>query len=189
LGGLRLARLLRVAAGSVNPVKVEAVRRAMVKVYGGAEVKGFKVPSGVPRQPIGWQTVKGAVNRALEALKAWKAELGVGVEAGLLPVEEALTGYVDFQWCAIADREGLVTLGCSPGFEMPPEIVQGVLAGKGEVKELFEEAFKVKRIGETIGAIGFLSKGLVSRGEITEQAVLMALIPRINREIYRLNSR
>ncbi|KYH38892.1 MAG: hypothetical protein AYL30_002430 [Candidatus Hecatellales archaeon B24] len=126
------------------------------------------------------------MNRASEALKAWEAELGVGIEAGLFPVEEALTGYVDFQWCAIMDREGLVTLGCSPGFELPPEIVQEVLAGKGEVKELFEEAFKVKRIGETIGAIGFLSRGLVNREEITACSVLMALIPRINREIYRL---
>ena len=108
------------------------------------------------------------------------------MEAGLFRVEGALTGYIDLQWCAIADREGKITLGCSPGFELPPTIVRGVLEGKGEVGSLFEEAFNVKRIGETIGAVGFLSRGLLDRAEITEQAVLMALIPRINRETYGL---
>lgn len=177
---------MRVAVGSLNPVKVEAVRRVMVKIYGESrvEVEGFKVSSGVPVQPLGEETVRGAVNRAKEALKAGKADLGVGIEAGLFPVKGTLTGYMDFQWCAIIDRDGKLTLGCGPGFEMPPPVVEGVLKGEGEVGSLLERMFNVERIGETIGAIGLLSRGILDRTRLTEQAVLMAMIPRINREIY-----
>ena len=182
----QLEGLVKVAVGSKNPVKVRAARRVLTKIYGKGkvEVKGFKVSSGVPRQPLGWQTVRGAINRALEALKIGGAELGIGIEAGLFPVKKTITGYMDFQWCAVADRGGFITLGCGPGFEMPPSVVKGVLDGRGEVGELLGEMFRVERLGETIGAIGLLSHGIMDRVKLTEQAVLMAMIPRINREIY-----
>ncbi len=181
-----LADPLKVAVGSTNPVKVEATRNVMAKIYGRSKVRvqGVKVSSGVPSQPIGFQTVQGAINRALEALKAAEADLGVGIEAGLFPQERTLTGYMDFQWCAIADRDGKITLGCGPGFEMPPRVVEGVLKGEGEVGSLIEKLFGVRRVKETIGAIGILSKGIIDRVKLAEIAVLMAMIPRMNPETY-----
>ena len=175
------------AVGSRNPVKVKAVRRVLTKIYGRGKVRvrGFKVPSGVPRQPLGRQTVEGAINRARNALNRSGADLGVGIEAGLFPVEGTITGYMDFQWCAIVDRDGWLTLGCGPGFEMPPKVVEGVLRGEGEVGELLGRMFKVERLGETIGAIGLLSHGVLDRVRLTEQAVLMAMVPRLNLKIYR----
>ena len=180
---------LKVAVGSANPVKVHAARRVMERIYGRGRVKvvGVKVSSGVPSQPVGFQTVQGAVNRAFNALREAEAQLGVGIEAGLFPVKAALTGYVDVQWCAVADGEGRVTLGCGPGFEMPPQVVKEALEGGSEVGAVIGRMFKVKRVGETVGAIWLLTRGKLSRAELTEHAVMMAMVPRLNPEIYHLN--
>ena len=40
-------------------------------------------------------------------------------------------------------------------------------------------------IGRTRGAIGFLSEGRMDRTELTEAAVLMAMVPRIRKDLYR----
>lgn len=174
---------MRVAVGSTNPVKVRAVEEVLRTFYPGAEVFGVDVSSEVGAQPIGMQeTVLGAVNRAREALR--HGELGVGIEAGLLEVPFTLTGYMDVQFCAISDGE-VITLGAGSGFEYPPSVIRQVLRGR-EVGKVMEELSGIAEIGRKGGAIGFLSKGKLSRKELTKQAVLMAMLPRINRELYEL---
>ncbi|MDF2954880.1 inosine/xanthosine triphosphatase [Candidatus Alkanophaga liquidiphilum] len=173
---------VRVAVGSNNPVKIKAVERAFSHFY-NAVVESVAAPSGVSRQPFGDDTIKGAVNRATFALKATASDLGVGIEAGLFPVHGTLTGYVDVQWCAIADRYGRITLGCGPGFEHPPPIIRRVLEGV-EVGDAMETLTGIRDIGANIGAVGFLTKSILTRETITEHCVLMALIPRINKELY-----
>jgi len=41
-----------------------------------------------------------------------------------------------------------------------------------------------KSINEEIGAIGYLSRGLITRTDLTYQAIIMALIPRLNKSLY-----
>jgi len=43
----------------------------------------------------------------------------------------------------------------------------------------------IERIGHKMGAIGFLSRGLLDRAQLTEQAVLMALLPRLRPDLYQ----
>jgi non-canonical (house-cleaning) NTP pyrophosphatase len=47
-----------------------------------------------------------------------------------------------------------------------------------------EVATGIEDIGEKMGAVGYLTKGKLNREELTEQAVLMALVPRIRKELY-----
>ncbi len=42
----------------------------------------------------------------------------------------------------------------------------------------------MKDIGKREGAIGFLSEGRMNRQELTEIAVLMAMVPRLRRGLY-----
>ena len=109
------------------------------------------------------------------AAYAEKYDLGVGIEAGLFEVNEFT---IDLQYCAIYDGEWL-TLGCGSGFEYPPVVLDEVLAGK-EVGEIMSRVAGVENLGEKQGAIGFLSKGMLTRTQLTEQSVFMALIPRMN---------
>jgi inosine/xanthosine triphosphatase len=77
---------MKVAVGSENPIKIEAVRLAFNTVWPSkkCEILGVKVSSGVADQPMtNKESVKGATNRAKSAIKALNADFGVGLEGGI----------------------------------------------------------------------------------------------------------
>ncbi|HNR25863.1 MAG TPA: inosine/xanthosine triphosphatase [Methanobacteriaceae archaeon] len=172
---------MKVNVGTHNPLKVRATRNVMEKIYTNVDVEGIEVDSGVSDQPIGLdETIQGAVNRARNAFL--DADLSVGIESGLLAAPHSITGYLDLQWCAIYDGER-ITLGVSAGFEYPPVVVEEVLKGQ-EVGEVMDEVTGVEKLGQKTGAVSILTKGLLDRTENTEQCVLMAMIPRMNSDLY-----
>jgi len=176
---------MRVAVGSSNPVKVKAVERAFSRFY---EVSVIMVPvsTDVPPQPVGLDlTIRGAVSRARNALAASEgAEFGVGIEAGLIQVPGTISGYMDQQFAAIIDRDGGVTLGGGPSFEYPSAIVARVLGEGIEVGTAMDQLTGIHDLGQKQGAIGYFSKGHLDRTALSEQAVLMALLPRVNQRLY-----
>jgi inosine/xanthosine triphosphatase len=176
---------MRVAVGSSNPVKAKAVERIFSRFY---EVSVIMIPvsTDVPPQPVGLDvTIKGAVSRARNALAASEgAELGVGIEAGLIQVPGTISGYMDQQFAAIIDRIGRVTLGGGPSFEYPSAIVDRVLGEGIEVGTAMDQLTGVHDLGQKQGAIGYFSKGYLDRTTLSEQAVLMALLPRVNQGLY-----
>ena len=173
--------MMKIKVGTHNPLKVRATRNVMEKIYTNVDVEGIEVDSGVGDQPIGLdETIQGAVNRARNAFL--DADLSVGIESGLLAAPHSITGYLDLQWCAIYDGER-VTLGVSAGFEYPPVVVEEVLKGQ-EVGEVMDEVTGVEKLGQKTGAVSILTKGLLDRTENTEQCVLMAMIPRMNKGVY-----
>ena len=176
---------LLVTVGTSNPIKVKAVAVVFSKFF-EAKVVMAKVSSEVANQPIGLSTtVKGAVSRAKNALEAVEeATYGVGVEAGLVPVPCTISGYMDQQFVAIIDRQGRVTLGGGPSFEYPASVVTRVIAEGIEVGTIMDDLSGIKDIGSKQGAIGYFSKGCINRTTLTEYAVLMALIPRLNEKQY-----
>ncbi|MDP3066376.1 MAG: inosine/xanthosine triphosphatase [Methanobacteriaceae archaeon] len=173
---------MKVTVGTKNPVKVKATRNVLLKIYPSVEVTGVDVDSGVRDQPIGLnETVKGAVNRAKNAYNS-EVDLSVGIESGLLKTPNSITGYLDLQWCCIYDGEKK-TLGVSAGFEYPPAVVEEVLKGK-EVGHVMDQVTGVDKLGQKTGAVSYLSQGMLDRTENTEQCVLMAMIPRMNGDLY-----
>jgi len=172
-----------VAVGSGNVVKVRAVEKAWM-LKASATVRGFEVESGVSRQPVGVsEMLLGALNRAREALRVSGYDYGVGIEAGLLPFPSS-SGYVDVQVAVIVGPGSRASLGLSPGFELPPPWVHEILIQGRELEEVAVNTLGVDRIGEKIGVIGRLTMGAVTRTDLTYQAVVMALLPWINPEIY-----
>jgi inosine/xanthosine triphosphatase len=173
---------MKVAVGTHNPVKIRATNNIIIKFYPKTKVLGVKVESGVPDQPIGLeQTIQGAINRAKNSFDE-EFDLSVGIESGLLKTPHSITGYLDLQWCAIYDGEKN-TLGVSAGFEYPPKVIGEVIAGK-EVGDVMDNLTGVDKLGQKTGAVSYLSKGMLDRTGNTEQCVLMAMIPRLNPEIY-----
>ncbi len=172
-----------VAVGSSNPSKVNAVR-AVWKILGDAEVKGVEVETGIPPQPIGLsQTLRGAANRALRAMDALNADYGVGIEAGLIPVPST-SGYLDLQAAVVVGPGRRASIGFSQAFELPAEWVQHIILGGHELEDVAVEKTGIPRIGEKIGVIGWLTSGLVTRLDLSSQAVMMALIPWSRNKIY-----
>ncbi len=171
---------MRVGIGSENPSKIKAVQMVFSRIFKfEIEYIPVAVDSGVPPQPFGDETVQGAINRAK---KINGMDYAVGIEAGLF-YEKLIDNYLDRAYCAIIDKYGRMTLGHSGGFTYPPEIMDMVREGM-EVGEAMEKVSGIKEIKKKMGAIGFLSKGLINRDEFNAQAVLMAMLPRISSELY-----
>jgi len=175
-----------VVVGSTNPVKVKATSNVFRKFHPQVEVVGLNVRTEAPVQPIGLgATVSGALQRAQEAVRRRPdSDYGVGIEAGLVPVPLTMTGYMDQQFAAILDTQGVVTIGGGSSFEYPKIVVSRVLRDGAEVGLAMEELTGIRRLGRRQGAIGFLSHGTLDRTRLTEQAVLMALVPRLSWDLY-----
>lgn len=171
-----------VAVGSLRKSKQEAVRKAFAHYYTGFTVAGVDCDSGVPRQPLREdEIIRGAINRAKCALK--RGDVGVGIEGGLRPLAGANSGYIETTWCAIADKDG-VTIGAAPSFEYPKKLVDAALAGK----EISLSGAKLLDVPERelkeIGVVGELTKKAMPRSDYMYCAVLMALVPRIRKELF-----
>ena len=162
-----------IAVGSLNMVKVAAVRSVMERIYGDVRITPVDADSGVPAQPFGEQTHAGSVNRARAALG--NHDLSVGIEAGVF---EMLDGLYDIQHCTVIDRKGRETYGHGSGFRYPDRIADAVRSGS-TVGDAVSSVYGSDGIGKRQGAVGLLSKGLIDRKTLTEQAVIAAMIPRI----------
>lgn len=176
--------MLRVVVGSRNLAKIEGVRRAF-SLLGPVMVKPVEVRTSVGPQPMTLRdTIRGAVERAVGAMRDG-FNYSVGVEAGLYRFPPALTSYMEVQVAALLDNEGGVTLGMSPSFEFPKRVVEALERGEAPEAEIVaEEITGIKGIGERGGAISFLTRGRLDRTALTELAVLMALVPRLNPRLY-----
>lgn len=162
-----------ISVGSMNPVKTEAVRSVMERIFGSVRIIPRNVTSDVPEQPWGEDTCQGAINRAKHALV--ESDMSVGIEAGVF---EMYGGLYDIQHCAILDNDGNMTIGMSSGFRYPDDVAELVRKGStvgSAMKQLHSEDR-----GHAEGAVGVLSNGLLDRKELTEQSVIAAMIPRMN---------
>ena len=175
---------MKIAAGTKNPSKLKGIKNAYQKLLKvDVDVIGVQVPTGVSHQPSTFnEVIEGAINRAKYSIeKVKEAEQGVGVEAGFIYVKNKV---FDVQVAAIIDRDNNITLGLSPAFQIPPKFVRRIFSEGVELEVVVDNYFRTRSIGEKGGFISILTKGLVSRDELTELAVIMALIPRIWKELY-----
>lgn len=162
-----------ISVGSLNRVKVEAVRNVMERIYGEVRITAVDAKSGVPEQPFEEQTRRGAENRARGALG--DHQMSVGIEAGVFEFPD---GLYDIQHCCVVSKDGRITYGQGSGFRYPDEVADLVRSGS-TVGDAFKTLFGSEGIGKKSGAIGMLSKGLLDRLNLTEQSVTAAMIPRI----------
>jgi inosine/xanthosine triphosphatase len=169
-----LADVRLVAVGSANPVKLGAARAVIARVAPTARVESIEVASTVRDQPWGdEETIRGARSRARAARLALDAELGVGIEGGVVDDEEGLRTCA---WAVVVgpdDREGV---GGSLAMPLPPVVADLVRDGLelGEAMDRVAGTHDVKR-GQ--GAVGLLTAGLIDRQRAYEALITYALSP------------
>lgn len=172
-----------VVVGSANPVKVRAVRRAFDRLFGAhaVQVVGLPVPSGVAEQPrTDAETRAGAEARAerLGELRP-EADFRVGIEGG---VEEGAPGMSAFAWVVVRSHD-LVGRARSGSFVLPPSVADLVRAGH-ELGVADDMVFQQRNSKRDAGAIGLLTGGVVDRAALYEHAVVLALVPFKNPDLY-----
>src|SRR5690606_8175876 len=133
-----------IAIGSTNPVKINATRLAFKKIFPDKKItiKGINVPSGVSDQPMSdAECIKGARNRAKEAMKELGADYGVGIEGGLNKLGDI---WFDCGWIVILDKNGREGIGSSVKMKTPEKMVEMVIEKKMELGTVNDILFKRK---------------------------------------------
>ncbi len=167
---------MQFVVGTRNPVKINAVKAVVTKVFPTSEVMGIEVESGVSHTPFGEkELIHGAIQRAQNVLKKYRNAIAVGLEGGI--VEKAGQYYLSL-WCVILESDTPPSLGCSIYAPLPDRIVKMVQEGI-ELGTAFDQVAGTENLKEKQGAIWILTKGLIDRKTLCEHAFTFALIPKL----------
>ncbi len=173
----------KIVTASESPVKNQAVKDAFTEVFKKKELTflSTSVPSGVSDQPKNnEETFAGAKNRAENAkTKIQDADFWVGIEGGIEKIKNETRA---FAWIYIIS-DNKTGKAKTASFFLPKKITD--LLDKGyELGEADDIIFNKKDSKKKNGAVGILTKNNVSRAQYYKQAVVLALIPFINNELY-----
>lgn len=174
---------MKIAVGSDNPVKVTAVKKAFLKVWPKKNclVTGLVTDSGVSNQPMSdEESIKGAQNRARQALGKAKADFGVGLESGLQKIGRH---WFCCGWVVVIDKYGNIGTAASVRIEMPKKIM--ILIDQGvELGQAADKFFERKNVKQKEGFFGLMTNNIISRTDAYIDGVVMALVRFIKTELF-----
>ena len=180
------AAYLKVIVGSNNPVKVNAVRASFSALYPEniIDCTGMHAPSAVADQPMtASETRPGAINRVEYCRLHVDADFYVAIEGGVDVFED---GPATFAYVVITDHKQQ-SIGCSARLPLPQIIYQALLAGE-ELGHVMDRVFNTDNINQKGGAIALLTNHQATRESTYIQALLLAMAPFLNHELYTLSS-
>ena len=189
---------LRIAVGSTRRPKVEAV----AAVFGRLAPRFGTTPenliffaedaaSGVDETPRSLdELMKGARNRAralrhLLNQKQQTADFYVGLEGGLWSAE----GSVFLQSWAFVSNGIREAFGSSGVISVPENIADAVLNTRRSLGDVINRVAQEEDVRSRQGTWGVLTQGLLTRQDSFELALLSALAPFYNQELYRPHRR
>ncbi len=173
---------MKIAVGSLNPVKIAAARAVLHRLYPQAEVEGVEVDSGVAAMPLTEaEEIAGARRRARAAHRRAGASLGIGFEGGAAVFQGRL---MTSAWAAVYDGEKF-GLGGGGHLLLPPAVDRMIREEKLELGTAIDRLTGGENTKQKAGAIGVLTGGLSSRREAYESILIYALAPFISPHWYR----
>ncbi len=155
-------------------MKLAAAAAIVAAYFPEATVAPQVVASGVPDQPFGdEETIAGARERARRAREAADADLGVGLEGGVV---DGPDGMRTCAWCVVVHRDGREGVGGSLAMPLPDGVAAMIRAGEelGYAMDRFADERGTKH-GK--GAVGILTAGRIDRQAAYEVLVTYALAP------------
>lgn len=176
---------MKILIGTKNPGKIEGARLAFEKYFENIEIEGIPVESEVGDQPVNEEIFQGAKNR-VKNLKKYakennvKPDFYVASEAG---ITNLLGEWIDINAVVVEDATGFQTVGTSQGFQIPEKYVEEIR--ETELGKVMDKIFEKEQLGKGKGGISLLTKGEISRIDLTKNAFLMALIGHINGETWK----
>lgn len=174
----------KVYIGSTNPVKLACTKIGFESAFGGEadfEFVGKSVDSDVNDQPMtNEETLSGALNRAKNLkTKYADGDFFVGIEGGIQKIGTEMEA---FAWVVI-ECNGVIGKAQTSTFQLPPKIVDLINLGV-ELGHADDLVFKRKNSKQGNGAVGILTHNIIDRIEYYRHAVILALIPFMNPELY-----
>lgn len=173
----------KLVIASHNPVKIEAVREGFQRMFPDEEliIESVSVESGVGDQPLSSQAAyQGAENRVMRARQVIpESDYWVGLEGGC----DTFGGeMISFAWIVVlsANRVGRAR---TADFQLPKAVSRLVEAGL-ELGDADDQVFGKHNSKQKSGAVGLLTGDVVTRKTLYEQAVILALIPFKQPDLY-----
>lgn len=174
--------MIKIVVGSKNPVKINAAANAMAQLFPEYEIqtRGMDAPSGVPAQPMtDSDTRQGAINRVNYCQQQVEADYYFAMEGG---VDCFDFGPATFAYIAIGHKDQLA-IGRSAILPLPMQVYRALEAGE-ELGHVMDRLFNTVNIKQKGGAIGLLTQGHATRESNYTQAIILAMAPLLNPDIY-----
>ncbi|MBM7554922.1 DUF84 family protein [Thalassobacillus pellis] len=145
--------------GSQNPAKINSVKN----VFPDFSVEGVMVESKVSAQPFSdEETMEGAINRARECAKMKKSVFGLGLEGGVMEIEDEL--YL-CNWGALIDTQENLYMASGARIPLPDKIKNELEKGR-ELGDVMDEYAEKQEIRKREGAIGIFTNAAINREEM-----------------------
>ncbi len=177
-----------IVLASKNPVKAQATLKGFQRMFPGEkfEIHTTHVSPGVRSQPLSSaETLQGALNRARAARQSVEtADYWVGIEGGVEESngEMAAGEMAAFAWVAVI-TDKLDGKGRTGTFYLPPAVAHLIRQGM-ELGEADDIVFGQSNSKQKNGAVGLLTGDVIDRTTLYEQAVILALVPFKNADLY-----
>ena len=174
----------KIIVASTNPVKINASLTGFKQMFPDEifGIEGVSVPSGVSDQPMSSdETYQGAVHRVNNARKEIPdADFWVGIEGG---VEEVDADTEVFAWVVVQSKNEVVSKSRTASFVLPKKVTELIHSGK-ELGDANDIVFHKTNSKQENGAVGILTGDAIDRTKYYSHAVILALIPFKNEELY-----
>ncbi|BCB05314.1 DUF84 family protein [Bacillus sp. KH172YL63] len=163
---------MKIAIGTQNPAKVQAIQKAFSQLYEQAEFEALQAESHVSEQPLSdEETIEGALNRARGVLESTGSEIGIGLEGG---VSDSTDGMILCNWGALVDSNGNEIIAGGARIPLPEEISAKIQEGY-ELGPLMDDYTKRTGISKKEGAIGVFTNDLITREAMFMHVVLLLI--------------
>jgi inosine/xanthosine triphosphatase len=160
----------QVVIGSKNQAKIQAV----VSVFEEQDIDivSLETDSGVSDQPFSdEETIEGAINRAKYSLKKSTADLGIGLEGGVV---ETKHGLFLCNWGAMVTKQSDLFIAGGARIPLPEAVAKELRQGK-ELGPIMDEFTKKAGIRKKEGAIGVFTNEKINRADMFTHIVKMLI--------------
>ncbi|MHA6251975.1 DUF84 family protein [Oceanobacillus sp. CAU 1775] len=155
---------MEIVVGSNNPTKLNACE----VVFPEFDVRRASVASNVSPQPLSdEETRQGAINRAVASAKLNDNGLGIGLEGGVMIVENEL--YL-CNWGALVSPKGKIYTASGARIVLPQAFLKDLKYGK-ELGDLMTVFAQKENVRSKEGAVGIFTNDVVDRSEMFTHVV------------------
>lgn len=169
---------MKITIGTTSELKIRALNKALKNLKIKANIISKKAKSGVNDQPFGYSEITlGAKNRALNSIEKDDPDLSLGIENGLIEIEN---NYFDIACIYVISSAGDESISYSAGYFTPKWIIDEIKSKHTEFGHITQ---RISGDSEK-DPLRYFSKTLLTREEILVQAIEIALIKIFFKERY-----
>lgn len=172
---------MKIIIGTTSELKIRAAREAFRILNIDPEISTVKSDSEIPDQPFGIdQIITGAKNRAKNALVSNPADFSIGIENGIIHVEQ-LNKWMETLAVVVVASDGRISVGLGSAYPVPDWAVEII------EKENTELGKVIQKLNPDLekDPINYFSDGTIKREETITQAVVSAMLEFVNSDKYK----